>query len=96
MKQTIIKNISQFILIAILYFSATILYSILVGLPPFNNGIVVGYPAIYYQFNVSETETQWGFIGNLNLVTNFLIIAIFYYILKIIKKNKLKKSNPIK
>lgn len=93
MKKTIIGNLLTFLIIAILYFGVTALYSMVFGLPPFNTGIVVGYPPIYYQLQISETETQWGFIGNLNLVTNFLIIAIFYYILKIIKKNRLKKDS---
>lgn len=85
------KSLFTVILIAIVYFSGTVLYSLLFGLPPFNTGFVVGYPAIYYQFNIAESEIQSGFMGGINLVTNVLIILILFFILKIIKKKRVNK-----
>lgn len=66
------KNIFQFIIIGVLYLSLTLLYSIFFGLRPFNHGEVIGYPAIYYQFFISETEKQCGFMGIKNVLINFL------------------------
>lgn len=85
------KNLFTVIIIALLYFLATFLYSLLFGLPPFNTGIVVGYPAIFYQFDIAESEKQCGFMGGINLVTNVLIILILFFILKIIKKQRVNK-----
>lgn len=85
------KSLFTVIIIAIVYFFATVLYSLLFGLPPFNTGFIVGYPAIYYQFNIAETETQSGFMGGINLITNVLIILIIFFIIKIIKKNRVNK-----
>ncbi|KIO52115.1 hypothetical protein [Flavobacterium hibernum] len=85
------KSLFTVIIIAIVYFLATALYSLLFGLPPFNTGFVVGYPAIYYQFDISGTETQSGFMGGINLVTNVLIVLIIFFILKIIKKKRVNK-----
>jgi len=85
------KSLFTVILIAIVYFSGTVLYSLLFGLPPFNTGFVVGYPAIYYQFNIAESERQCGFMGSINLVTNVLIILIIFFIIKIIKKKRVNK-----
>jgi len=83
-----LKSLFTLIIITILYFFATFLYSLVFGIPPFNNGIVVGYPALYYQFNISKTETQSGFIGNFNLLANVFIILIFFFIVKIVKKKE--------
>lgn len=85
------KSLFTVIIIAIVYLLATVLYSLLFGLPPFNTGFVVGYPAIYYQFNIAETEIQSGFMGGINLVTNVLIVLIIFFILKIIKKKRVNK-----
>lgn len=75
-------------IIGIIYFFLTFLYSSLYGLPPFNRGIVIGYPAIYYQFYISESEKQFGFTGIFNLFINLLIIIIIVAILKILNKKK--------
>ncbi len=49
-------------MIAITYLLTTTIYSYFFGLPPFNYGITVGYPTIYYSFRVSPIETQYGSI----------------------------------
>lgn len=84
------KNIFQFLTTGILYLFLTFLYSIFFGLPPFNNGEVIGYPAIYYQFWISETEKQFGFMKMGNLLINLAIILFLTCIFRIIQQ-KIKK-----
>lgn len=85
------KYIFQFLITGILYLSATFLYSIFFGLPPFNSGQVIGYPAIYYQFWISETEKQFGFMKIGNFLINVIIIAILVYVFRIIQQKKEKR-----
>lgn len=85
------RNIFQFLTIGILYLSSTFLYSLFFGLPPFNTGHVIGYPAIYYQFWVSETEKQFGFMKIGNLLINIVIIISLTCVFKIIQQ-KIKKK----
>jgi hypothetical protein len=67
-----------------------IIYSYFFGLSPFNHGIVIGYPAIYYQFYIEKQNLQHGFIGGINFVYNFLIVlGIYLLIYVVLKKNKM-------
>ena len=83
--------IFQFLIIGVFYLFFTFLYSILWGLPPFNNGQVIGYPAIYYQFWISETEKQFGFMKIGNLLINIFIIAMFTCLFRIVIQRLKKK-----
>jgi hypothetical protein len=69
-------------MIAITYLLTTTIYSYFFGLPPFNYGITVGYPTIYYSFRVSPIETQYGFIGGINIFYNILIILGIYILIQ--------------
>lgn len=82
------KIIFQFLIIGVLYLTSTFLYSIFFGLPPFNSGQVVGYPTIYYQFWISETEKQFGFMKISNLFINLVIIVILTCVFKIMEQKK--------
>ncbi len=83
------KNIYQFLITGILYLFSTFIYSIFFGLPPFNSGQVIGYPAIYYQFWISETEKQSGFMKIGNLLVNLAIIFLLTCVFRVIQqKNK--------
>ncbi|MBE8723357.1 hypothetical protein [Flavobacterium hungaricum] len=86
------KNIFLFLTTAIIYLAATFLYSLFFGLAPFNNGQVIGYPAIYYQFWISETEKQFGFMKIENLLINLVIIFILTLLYKIAAKQKNEKT----
>ena len=81
----------QFLITGILYLSSTFLYSFFFGLPPFNTGQVIGYPTIYYQFWISETEKQFGFMKIGNLLINVIIIISLTCFFKIIQQ-KIKKK----
>jgi hypothetical protein len=80
------KNIFQFVIIGGLYLFLTFLYSIFFGLPPFNSGQVIGYPAIYYQFWISETEKQSGFMKIDNLLSNVVIVVFLMFFFRIIQQ----------
>lgn len=77
----------QIIIIGILYLVLTLFYSILWGLPPFNHGIVIGYPAIFYQFYISEDSKQFGFMGVSNFLINFIIITTLTFLFNSFKRN---------
>jgi hypothetical protein len=59
-----------------------------IGLPPFNKGFVIGFPTIYYQFDISVNESQHGFMGLENLAINIVIICLLSLLFLIIKKQK--------
>lgn len=65
-------------IVGVLYMIGTIIYSYFFGLPPFNFGITIGYPALYYQFYLAENDLQHGTIGGINIIYNFLIILVLY------------------
>ncbi|KFF09689.1 hypothetical protein [Flavobacterium hydatis] len=78
-------NFFQIIIIGVLYLLSTLLYSVFFGFPPFNHGLVIGYPAIYYQFYVSEGYRQFGFTGIGNLMVNCAVILFVFFIFKFLK-----------
>ncbi|EHQ41275.1 Uncharacterised protein [Myroides odoratus] len=73
------KKILFLILIGGLYFTITFIMSFFIKFPPFNHGLSIGFPVVYYQFNVSSNEIQHGIIRE-NLYFNILIIAVLYII----------------
>ncbi len=92
MKKILISLVS----ISIIYLIFTILYSYFFGLPPFNHGIVVGFPTIFYRFATSNSEFQYGFMRFDNVIYNILIILFLFIIFKVIKKNfKKNKSKSL-
>ena len=87
------KRSLSIISIAVIYIAVIYFYSMFFGLPPFNRGIIIGYPAIYYEFNVSgDPSAQHGFMKISNLAFNIIIILFIYgicnYILKGYRKYK--------
>lgn len=80
------KNTFIFLVTAVIYLTSTFLHSIFFGLSPFNNGQVIGYPPIYYQFQISETEKQFGFMKIENFLINLVIIFMLTLIYKMIQK----------
>lgn len=73
------------IFIGVIYLLSTFVYSYFLGLPPFNHGFVIGFPAMYYQFNVSQNDIQYGFIGK-NIFFNMIIILGIYLFVLLCRK----------
>jgi hypothetical protein len=82
------KKILLIIIIAVIYFIVIYFYSMLFGLPPFNRGIIIGYPAIYYEFYI-DSYKQHGFKNILNLILNLIIIVSIYIFYNFIRKRVL-------
>lgn len=74
------KKILVLIFIGGLYLTITFGMSFFIKFPPFNQGLSVGFPVVYYQFTVSSNEIQHGIIRE-NLYFNIVIIAVLYIIL---------------
>ncbi|MDR6969258.1 hypothetical protein J2X31_003285 [Flavobacterium arsenatis] len=72
------KFLIQIFIISLFYLIFTIIVSLIVGLPPFNTGMVIGYPAIYYQFYLNENEIQFGFTNVVSVFLNFIIVISIY------------------
>ncbi len=81
------KQLFNFILVGVVYLIVTMIYSYFFGLPPFYDGITIGFPAIYYKFYISETDFQHGTIG-INLFYNFFIILGLYLLFMVFNKKK--------
>ena len=78
------KNLIVYLIVTLIYLSFTIVYSVLYGLPPFNYGLVIGFPAMYYQFE-TDNGLQHGTTNVLfNLIINLIISLIIFIIIKII------------
>ena len=80
------RYIKYTVIIGLIYIVLSFLLSITIGLPPFNQGFVIGFPSIYYKFDVNPTESQHGFMGIKNVLINISIICflslIFFRIIK--------------
>lgn len=81
------KKILLFVTVGMFYLLVTFLYSCFFDLPPFNHGIVIGYPTIYYSFYVSPTEIQYGIIG-INIFYNLFIIFVLYFFIQLLIKRR--------
>jgi hypothetical protein len=89
-----IKVIFKLAVIGLVYFLITFLCSFFWGMPPFYQGITVGYPTIYYRFYTSTGEAQHGVVS-MAIYYNILIILLIYLVverLKIVCKKR--KLNP--
>jgi hypothetical protein len=75
-----------FLIIGLIYFLLIYIISIMIGLPPFNNGYIIGFPAIYYSFDVNPSESQHGFTGFSNILINLILVLFISYIYTKIKK----------
>ena len=81
-QQNMIKNFIVFSLITLLYLFIIFISSCIWGLPPYHRGFIIGFPAIYYQFNIEYNEVIWGYTNVFNLLYNVLIISAIYSIVK--------------
>jgi len=79
------KYLIYFIVVGIVYLSVIYLISINIGLPPFRKGFIIGYPTMYYQFDMSDGTTQHGRTSFLNVIYNFIIVSSVAFILYKIK-----------
>lgn len=74
------------IIIGLIYLVIIFILSITIGLPPFNKGFVIGYPAMYYNFAISINKSQHGFMGLINIFINIVVICLLSLIYSIIQK----------
>ncbi len=74
------KKILFLILIGGLYLIVTFIMSFFIKFPPFSQGLSIGFPVVYYQFNTSSNELQYGIIRE-NLYFNLLFIVVLYIII---------------
>jgi hypothetical protein len=82
------RFVKHTIIIGLIYLLIVFIISITIGLPPFNKGFVIGYPAMYYNFGISINENQHGFMGLMNVFINIAIICSLSFIYSIAQKNK--------
>lgn len=80
------KQVRTFAIIGTIYLFAVYTYSYFFGLPPFNRGVILGYPAIYYEFYIGCGEYQWGFTNVLNLLCNIGIVLFLHFCYVYMKK----------
>jgi hypothetical protein len=84
-----------YIVVSTLYIISTFVYSLTFGLPPFNHGVVIGFPSVYYIFKVSDDSFQYGFSNPINIAINILITGVIslivFYAFKRFKSNSVRK-----
>jgi hypothetical protein len=86
------RTILLIIVIGLSYIFCTFLYGYFFKASPFNKGMTIGYPTIYYSFNVSKTEVQHGIIRE-NIYYNLLIILIIYVFVQLFIKYIKRSGN---
>lgn len=82
------RFVKHTIIIGLIYLLIVFIISITIGLPPFNKGFVIGYPAMYYNFGISINENQHGFMGLMSVFINIAIICSLSFIYSIARKDK--------
>ncbi len=87
------KKLFLLVLTGVLYLVITFIISYFIKSPPFYQGLSIGFPVIYYQFNVSPTDTQYGVIRE-NIYFNIFIIAALY-IVGCLKRNGVLGNNVL-
>lgn len=82
------KFIKSTVIIGLSYLIIIFIISIKIGLPPFNKGYVIGFPTMYYSFEISPNENQHGFMGLISVSINLVIILFISFIYTIFKNNR--------
>lgn len=94
-----IKIISRLSLVSFLYLFGIYIISCIWGLPPYYRGFIIGFPAIYYQFEIGHHEVICGYTNIFNFLCNAVIITGIYYALrcfaKVFKKNRINEDKAL-
>ena len=90
-----IRTIIRLFLITFLYLLIVFLLSSIWGLPPYYRGFIIGFPAIYYQFEIGDHEVICGYTNIFNFLYNAVIIVCVYYVVKYFTNHRLSKSKDL-